>query len=96
MKGYLSKSERHFLPKFYKRMHFLTINKEGIIIPDNVRDTDHLRENRDFILFDNSKDRSGESYGLVNFNYIGKFFYFISGGLSSKNIFLRSLTNFTL
>lgn len=58
-----------------------------IIIPDNVKGTDHLRENRDFILFDNSKDRSCESYDLVNFNYMGKFCYFILGGLSSKNIF---------
>ncbi|BBL36804.1 bifunctional phosphoribosylanthranilate isomerase/tryptophan synthase subunit beta [Coxiella burnetii] len=84
--GAISKAEHHLLPASLQRIYVLSVNKNGSILKDDAGGLEHLDEKRDFLLFDNEIGGSGQSYDLNQFNYTGKFRYFLSGGLSPTNV----------
>jgi phosphoribosylanthranilate isomerase len=83
--GENSRKNQHLLPSHYHRIYVVPVDLSGHYeLSSDIEKS--LDIDRDFLLFDYKTPGSGQCFNHQEFNYKGKFKFFIAGGLSEDNV----------
>jgi phosphoribosylanthranilate isomerase len=84
--GAAARREHNKLPAEYQRIYVRPVTLEGEICVDSDGGLAHCNSERDYLLFDNERPGSGQTFNWEKFNYTDKFRWFLSGGLTPDNV----------